>query len=143
MDPVANLFLISFIGPVLGFLGREAQGIEEPQDMVDMIGDAPFFPDHVSDTGTGPEVGGEPGLEGPFEESSGQLFFLSGCQARGTARTGNGHQAFFPFGAEGADPVLDGSNGDAEMSGGSGLRHLFFVDESDGLKPSGFECLGS
>lgn len=81
MDPVADLLFISLIGPVLGFLGRKAQGIEEPQHMVDMIGDAPFFLDHVSDAGTGPEVGGETGLDGPFEEDPGQLFFLSGCQA--------------------------------------------------------------
>lgn len=55
--PVLDLKFVSFKCPAFRALRRQAQGVQQAADMIDMIRDAPPFADQGGHARTGPQVG--------------------------------------------------------------------------------------
>lgn len=97
-DPVLYLIFVSFNCSAFRTLRRQAQGVQQATDMIDMIRNIESVPNQLGDSGTSPEVGRKSrGLRSSFQPSQ-QSLFVCRFQTRRSAWCGFGSYPRYPLG---------------------------------------------
>jgi len=117
-DPLTYSLFIPLDGFAFRLLRGKAEGMKEPTDMIDMVGDPECAADDFSYTRTGPEIGIESCSGRSLQKEGPQGFSLLGVQQRRTSRGLPRFNASFSFASLPLQPPIDCPHSDFEFPGG-------------------------